>query len=136
VRHAVAVTSTTAPFWDGLRRREVRLQRCTGCDAWLFYPRAHCPTCLGRELEWHRFDGSARLLTWTITRRATAPEFEAEVPQQIAVVELERGARMITTLVDTDGIALREGLPLEPVFDDDSANVTLLRFRPAQVPRT
>ena len=50
----------------------------------------------------------------------------------VALVELEEGARLLSTLVDVPATpeAVRVGLPVEIVYDDVTAEVTLPRFRP------
>lgn len=124
-------TATSAPFWDGLRAEQVRLQRCDDCGTWIHYPRSHCPRCLAPEPEWHQVSGRGRVHTFTVARQATSPHFADQVPQLLAVVELEEGPRLTTTLVDVDPSTLRVDLPVVPVFDHVDAEHTLLRYRPA-----
>ena len=51
-------TPTSAPFWEGLRRRELRIQCCRACSRWIFYPRASCPGWRRRsEVQAIRRDG-------------------------------------------------------------------------------
>jgi uncharacterized OB-fold protein len=123
-------TPTTAPFWEGLRAGVVRLQRCEACGAWVFYPRVRCPRCLSERLAWQRVSGHGTLVTYTIARQPTAPHFADEVPQKLAVVELDEGVRLTTTLV-ADEAEIRIGMPVVPVFDPVSDEITLLRYRPA-----
>ncbi len=124
-------TPVTRPFWQGLRDGCIRLQRCDDCGRWVFYPRSHCPHCLSEALSWHTASGSATLYTYTIARQPTAPHFAEEVPQRIAVVELEEGVRLTTTLVNVADGDIRIGMAVKPVFDRCSEDVTLLRFEPA-----
>ena len=35
------------PFWEGCRRGQFLLQRCTSCAATQFYPRTVCSACGG-----------------------------------------------------------------------------------------
>jgi len=123
-------TPISEPFWDGLRRGEIRIQVCRACDARVFYPRAHCPRCFGRVLDWRIASRAARLVTWTITHRPTSPAFAEHVPQCIAVVELNEGIRLTTTIVEAERAELRRGIALEPVFDEVAPEVVVLRFRP------
>ena len=127
-----APIETTAPFWDGLKRQQVRLQRCDACQAWVWYPRARCTECLSDQLSWHTVAGTGTIHTFTVARQATHPAFGDEVPQLLAVVELDEGVKLTTTLVGTAPEALRVGQRVEPVFDDGNgqAEMTLLRFRP------
>ena len=121
----------TRPFWDGLAADEIRLQRCRDCASWVFYPRPRCSTCLSAALDWHPVSGRGRVYSFTIARQATHPAFAADVPQLLAIVELDEGVRMTTTMVDVAPEDLAVGLPVAPVFDHGDDGVTLLRFRPA-----
>jgi uncharacterized OB-fold protein len=128
-------TPTSAPFWDGLDADRVRIQRCAACGAWVHYPRARCPECLADRLGWHDVSGHGTVLTFTVARQPTARPFADEVPQLLAVVELDEGVRMTTTLVGVDPGAITVGMPVVPVFDhspggESSEAATLLRFRP------
>ena len=58
--------------------------------------------------------------------------FADEVPQKLAIIELEEGVRLTSTLVDVDEDAIRIGMPVVPVFDPiDGGEGVLLRYRPA-----
>ena len=122
----------TRPFWDGLAADLIRLQRCRECTSWIFYPRPRCSTCLSDALDWHTVSGRGTVYTYTVARQATHPAFADEVPQLLAIVELDEGVRMTTTLVDVAPDDLCVGLPVAPVFDHGDDGVTLLRFRPVE----
>ncbi len=124
-------TPVTQPFWDGLAAGEVRLQRCRDCAAWVFYPRVRCNHCACDALEWHTVSGAGELYTFTVARVPTAPQFADDVPQLLAVVQLDEGVRLTTTLVDCAPEDIRIGMRVQPVFDHVSDTVTLLRYRPA-----
>ena len=121
-------TPTAQPFWDALRDEIVKIQQCCDCRTWVFYPRKHCPTCLGTSLEWRRINGDATLYSFTIARQPTAPHFADEVPQLLAIVELVQGVKMTSTLVNIEPKAIHVGMNLKPYFDHVSEDVTLLRF--------
>jgi uncharacterized OB-fold protein len=124
-------TATSRPFWDALTRHEVQIQRCSDCRAWIYYPRAFCPECLSPQLEWKQISGNGTLYSFTIARRPTAPFWADEVPQLIAVVELDEGPRLTSTLCNVEEGDIRIGMRLQPLFDDVSGkNVTLLRYEP------
>jgi uncharacterized OB-fold protein len=124
-------TPTSAPFWEGLAHGTVKLQRCADCGAWVFYPRNRCPGCLSDSLTWHEVPGTGSLYTFTIARQPTAPHFSDEVPQRLAVVELDEGVRMTSTLVNVTDEQIEIGMRLRPYFDRVTDDVTLLRFQPA-----
>jgi len=123
-------SATTRPFWDGLNQRKVQIQRCDGCDSWVFYPRTRCPSCLSDLLIWREVSGQGVLYTYTLARQPTAPHFADETPQQLAVVELDEGVRMTSTLVNVEPSDIVIGMRLQPYFDQVTDAVTLLRYQP------
>ena len=124
-------TPTSAPFWDALKEGVVKLQKCDDCGAWVFYPRSRCSNCLSDALEWHEVSGTGTLYTFTIARQPTSPHFASEVPQRLAVVELDEGVRLTTTLVNVADADIRIGMRLRPYFDPVADEITLLRYQPA-----
>ena len=123
-------STTTRPFWDGLNERKVQIQRCEGCNTWVFYPRTRCPSCLSDQLIWREVSGRGVLYTYTLARQPTAPHFADETPQQLAVVELDEGVRMTSTLVNVEPSDIVIGMRLRPYFDQVTDAVTLLRYQP------
>jgi uncharacterized protein len=124
-------TTISAPFWDGLKAHAVRLQQCDDCQHWIFFPRAHCSACASPRLTWRDVAGTGTLYTYTVTRVPTLPEFTDEMPQQLAVVQLDEGPHINTTLVGVDEAALKVGMRVRPVFDERPGEITLLRYTAA-----
>ncbi len=121
----------TQPFWDGLREGRVRIQYSPSSDQWVFYPRSHAPLTLADDLEWRDISGEGTLYTYTIARRPTAPDFAGQEPQIIAVVELDEGPRLTSTLVNVEETAIEVGMRVRPVFDHVAdTETTLLRYEP------
>ena len=79
-------TEISAPYWEGLKAHEVRIQQCDRGHS-LFFPRTHCPTCGSRSLKWSKVSGEGTLYSFTIARIPTMPEFTDEMPQQLAVIK-------------------------------------------------
>ncbi len=125
-----APIATSKPFWDALKEEKVRLQRCGDCEAWVYYPRRRCPSCLSAALEWRQVSGRGRIYSWTIGRQATHPAFGADVPQLLAMVELDEGVRLTTTIVNAEPTDLVVGRLVEPVFEHGEDGMTLLQFQP------
>ena len=124
-------TERTQPFWDGLREGRVRIQYSPSSDQWVFYPRSHAPLTLADDLEWRDITGEGTLYTYTIARRPTAPDFAGQEPQIIAVVELDEGPRLTSTLVNVEETAIEVGMRVRPVFDHVAdTETTLLRYEP------
>lgn len=121
-------TDISRPYWDGLKAHAVRLQQCEPQGHWVFFPRTHCPKCGSRRLAWRTVSGLGRLYTFTVGRVPTLPEFTDEMPQLLAVVELDEGVHLNTTLVGVEPGQLQIGQRVRPVFDDRPGETTLLRY--------
>ena len=137
-------TPESAEFWAGLRRRELRIQRCRSCERCYFYPRPFCPRCWSADVRWETASGRAALESYVVCYRP-APGFEGCVPYVIAVVTLAEGPRLMSNIVDSGVDAdtpageiprlLPVGLPLEVDFGEREtgagAPLVLPLFRPA-----
>ncbi len=124
-------TPTSQPFWDGLAERRVLIQRCSQCDTWVYYPRARCSHCLSDSLEWTEVSGEGTVYTFTVARQPTTPAFAEVTDPVIAVVELDEGVRVTTSLegVDPDDVVV--GMRVGPVFAPADDGVWVLRHQPA-----
>ncbi|QEE23408.1 acyl dehydratase [Rhodanobacter glycinis] len=121
-------TPISQPFWDGLKAHEVRIQQCEACKHWIFFPRSHCPACASRALAWRSVSGNGTLYSLTVARVPTLPEFTDEMPQLLAVVQLDEGVHINTTLVGAEPEAWKIGQRMRPVFDERPGDATLLRY--------
>ena len=122
------VTPTSEPFWAGLREGRLLIQRCTGCGEYCFYPRVRCPACLSDGLEWRPIAVRGCVYTFAVCHIPTMSAFAGEAPQIVAVIELDAGPRLTSTIVDAAPDAVEVGARVTGVFDTESA-VPLLRFR-------
>jgi uncharacterized OB-fold protein len=123
-------TPKTQPFWDALKARRIDIQRCGACARWVFFPRVRCPHCFSPDLVWTTVSGEGEIHTFTISRLPTLPELADEVPQKLAVVALDEGVHINTTLVGLAEDEIRVGMRVKPVFDD-VGEMTLLRYTAA-----
>ena len=127
-------TPETQDFWDGIKRGEFRLQRCSNAKCAnkpYFPPRPFCPECGSRDVASFTASGRGKLHTYVINQRP-APGFEADAPYAIAVVELNEGPRLLTNIT---GVAQTpETLPLdlevELAAEEITADISLPKFRP------
>lgn len=123
-------TPTSQPFWDALAKRRVEIQRCDDCSSWVFYPRVRCAACLSPALTWTEVSGEGTVYTFTVARQPTTPAFADVATPIIAVVELDEGPRLTTSLESVEPGDVRVGMRVLPVFAD-AGDMTLLRHRPA-----
>jgi uncharacterized protein len=124
------INSLSRPFWEGAKRHELLLQRCTACGRHRFPPSGRCPACLATEHEWVPASGRGKVWSWIRMWQSYFPAFDAERPYVVAYVELDEGPRLMTSIVGCDPADIRCDMPVEVVFDDVTEEVTLPRFRP------
>ena len=126
-------TPVSAPFWEALAERRIRIQYSPSSDEYVFYPRTLAPRTLADDLEWREISGEGTLYTFAVARRPTAPFWADQVPQLLAVVQWDEGPRLTTELVNVDPDDIRIGMRVRPVFTPDpETGMTLLRYEPAR----
>ena len=123
-------SAVSAPFWDGLKSGQLRLQRCAECQSYVFYPRSVCPHCLSERLEWTKADGRGKVYSYTIVRRAMNPSFADDVPYVFAIVELAEGPRVTTNIVNCAPDDVRVDMPVKATYDNVTPETALLKFEP------
>jgi uncharacterized OB-fold protein len=118
-----------APFWQALRRREVRVQRCRQCGTHRFPASRTCANCRSDGSEWVAVAPRGVVETWCVFHRQY---FEGlPVPYAVIQVKLDCGVRLFSNPAAGVGTgALRIGMAVEGVFDDVAPDVTLLKFAP------
>ena len=95
---APRVNLFTERFWSALAAGRFETTRCTNCQRISFPPKAHCPGCGSRNIEWVEIGGRGRLYSATIVHQSAAV-FGTE-PFTAAIVDLECGVRLVTRLID------------------------------------
>ncbi|MBO1076894.1 OB-fold domain-containing protein [Roseomonas marmotae] len=123
------LTPDNAPFWNGCREHKIMLPWCRSCDRPHWPPGPVCPYCFEDGLAWRQASGRGVISAWVVVHKAWLPAFKADLPYNAVQVELEEGVRLTGNVVGTPNEALRVGLPVQVVFDDVAAEVTLPRFK-------
>jgi uncharacterized OB-fold protein len=131
VRPLPDIAGADAPFWQALRRREVRVQRCLACGTHRFPATRYCPRCRSDRSEWVAVAPVGVVETWCVFHRAYFPELP--VPYTVIQVRLDCGVRLFSN--PSEPAALRIGLEVEAAFDDVTPEVTLLKFKPRKEAR-
>ena len=72
-----------------------------------------------------------RVYTYTIVDQPAHPDFQADTPYTYAIVQLDEGVRVPTNIVECAPEDVRVDMPVGAVFDDVSAEWTLVKFKPA-----
>jgi len=127
VRPLPDVNGADAPFWQALRSREVRVQRCANCGAHRFPATRYCPHCRSDQSAWAAVAPTGTVETWCVFHRAYFDDLP--VPYTVIQVRLDCGVRLFSNPVGVEPDALCIGMAVEAAFDDVTPEVTLLKFR-------
>lgn len=114
-------------FWA---KQELRFQQCSDCGRWRHMPREHCPGCNSSKWEWARSAGQGTVHSWTVCHRAFHPSVEGATPYAVAMVEFEKGVRLMAEVVETDPDAVTGGMAVEVCFKTDAGGNVLPKVRP------
>jgi uncharacterized protein len=127
------ISPDTEFFWDGLRAGELRIQRSVSSGTLFHPPMVRDPGTGGMEFDHVVASGRGIVYSFTVQRYPTAPGFAG--PAISALVELEEGTRLISTLVAVAPEAVHVGMPVEVVFDEVEPGYVVHAFRPRRPPR-
>jgi uncharacterized OB-fold protein len=119
------------PFFEGARRHVLMIQRCTNCGTDQLPGRFVCDECFAKDPEWVEASGHGTVFTFVVVHQPYHPAFSEEIPYNVAVVELEEGPRLVSTIVGVDNEDIHVGMQVEVEFEDVTEEISLPRFRRA-----
>lgn len=93
------VNSDTAEWWDATRHGRLVLQRCRLCGRFQHYPRPFCLSCQGADLGFEESTGRGSIYSFSIVHRSPNPDLYV-APYVVALVQLEEGPTLFTSIVD------------------------------------
>lgn len=119
------------PYWDAAREGRLVFQRCAACAAIPPRPVAMCGACGGRDLPWVTSSGRGRLYSWTVVWRPQHPSFRT--PYAPAVMAVEEGWWLMTSIIGCRPEELAEGMALEVEFHHAGGDIWLPYARPGHM---
>ena len=128
--HLPLIDAESAPFWAGTQRRKFLFRHCNHCGRNHFYPRHACPHCWSDNCEWRPAAGTGRIFSYTVIHQNDSLPFRDMLPYIVALVDLDEGVRVTTNIVECTPEVVHVGMPVEVVYEDVNAEVTLPQFRP------
>jgi uncharacterized protein len=121
-------TELTAPYWEGARAGELRLQHCDECGHVWHPPLPLCPRCASDTVSWRAASGGGVVHSVTVTHQAAHPAFVARVPYAVVVVRLAEGPLVIGNVVDAAPEVVSIGAPVLVVFEQIAPGIVLPQF--------
>lgn len=120
------------PHWEGMRRHELLVQRCTACNTYQWGPEWLCYTCRSFDLAWVPIDGRGRIYSWERVWHPVHPALRDACPYMVVLVELPDAGniRMVGNLLGDPMQPVKIGGAVEAVFEDHEADgFTLVQWR-------
>jgi hypothetical protein len=108
----------SAPYWESVAAHAMRLQRCSRCATFRFYPTPVCPQCFSTAFTWEPVSGDATLYSFSIVHKPVTDAFAAEAPYVVALVELAEGPTLMTNVEGVPHEAIAIGMPLRIAYRD------------------
>jgi uncharacterized protein len=117
----------SAHYWEGARRHELVILKCTTCGTYIHPPRAACRACQRRDLVPTVVPARGEVYSFTITHVPFVPGYEDDTPFVLVLVALDvqPGVRIPTILRDCPIDSARIGMRVTLVFDDVTPDVSL-----------
>jgi uncharacterized OB-fold protein len=125
------IEDETREYWNAAADGRLLIARCGSCERVHHYPRVMCPHCWSEDVTPVEASGRATLYTYSTVFVNDLPPFSGRLPYTAAVVELEEGPRLMTTIADAEPSQLRIGMLLLARPQQVADGVTTFVFRPA-----
>jgi uncharacterized OB-fold protein len=127
-----------APFFEGCRAGELRMQRCRDTGRLIFPPRPLSPWGSHAEPEWTTLSGRGTIWSFAVPHPPLLPWYSERAPYNVVLVALEEDPRirLVGNLLAREGGELGEvdaatieiGARVRVVFDPVTEEVTLPRW--------
>lgn len=118
------------PFWDSLREKQIKVQRCTSCGTFRHVPKEICATCHTTSYSWEPVSGRGVVYTYTVVHRAPTPAYQEHAPYAIVHAVMDEGFRMVATMTGIDPGSVEIGAPVRVVYTDLPGDWTIVEFEP------
>ncbi len=129
------IDDEAAPFWEGARRGELRMQKCAESGRLIFPPRPMSPWGPHSEPVWTTVSGRGTIWSFVVPHPPLLPQFAELAPYNVIVVALDEDPtiRLVGNLVTSEGGAINEidsatieiGAPVRVVFERVTEEVSL-----------
>ena len=124
------IDADSEAWWTCVREHTLSVNACGSCGSNSLYPRPFCPHCWSQEVALTPASGRARLYTWSVVHQKPTDD-DPRTSYIVAMVDLEEGPRLMTTIEECPVEDLRDGLDLTVAFREDDDGFVVPVFRPA-----
>jgi uncharacterized OB-fold protein len=118
------------PFWQACKDGVLKLQKCSACGHVRYPINRYCPRCLSDEFEWAAMSGRGTVFSYIVFHQAYGAGFKADIPYNVALVQLEEGPRLFSNIVGVPNDQVKIGDEVQVTFDAVTDEITIPRFVP------
>lgn len=118
-------------YWEAYAEGRFLIARCGACGRVHHYPRPCCPFCWGEDVAPWEASGRATLYTYSTVYVNESSPFRERLPYVAAMVELDEGPRVMSTVIGCAHADLYIGMPLMVGFQPLDEELVAPVFRPA-----
>ena len=122
------ITAISRAYWDGIESGVLTIQRCDGCQHLHHPPVARCGRCDSWNFSYPEMSGNGVVYGFGIVRHPVM-EFNPD-SFAAAVVELDEGPRVLSTIVGCEFGQITIGMPVRALFEPLYSSNRLLLFGP------
>jgi uncharacterized OB-fold protein len=130
------IDSASAPYWEAAREGRLLIAECGACGEVHHYPRPLCPYCWSEDVHPVQANGTGTLYTYSTVYVNDLAPFKERLPYVAAIVELDEGPRLMTTIDGVEPERLRVGMAVKAVFrpvdENNSEGPYLTVFTPIE----
>jgi uncharacterized OB-fold protein len=118
------------PYWTGGEKGQLLIHCCGDCGYFVHPPVKFCPKCEGRNVAPRPVSGRGTVETFTVVHKQWVPGLK--VPYVLALVTIaeQDDVRVATNIVNCDPEAVRFGMPVRVLFEQNE-DVWVPLFEPA-----
>lgn len=125
------INKDSEPYWRSAKEHSLKLQRCSACGRFRFYPARACTWCHALDFDWQPISGKGEVATFSIVYRGPGSPFTDLLPLVVAMITLEEGPVMMSNVVGCPVDEVHIGMPVTISYEDVNEQVTLPVFVPA-----
>jgi uncharacterized OB-fold protein len=115
-------------FWHGIQKEQLLVQQCTQCGEVRHPPMPACPYCQSLSWEPVELSGRGTVYSFTTIHRPLPPGIAA--PARVALVELDRGVRMVAGFRSPEDRNPQIGEPVAVTYERVDDDLTIPWFEP------
>lgn len=120
------------PFWDACREHRLMMQRDRETGKFWYPPGPVTPGTLSKDWEWTELSGYGTITSWVVFHQKYYAGFAADIPYNVATVQLDEGPCLFTNIVGVADNQIRIGQRVRVTYRDATDRISIPVFEPVE----